>query len=77
MYCKFEVAVSKLREACGFENSESGTEELLDLLAEAVKRTKKARAQSHRQGLCLDCQADLGGQLEELLNHAGMDESAN
>lgn len=74
---KFEVAVSKLCEVCGFENSESGTEAFLDLLADAVKRTKKARTQSHLQGLCLDCQADLGGQLEELLNRAVNDESAN
>ena len=77
MCCKFEVAVSKLRVVCGFENSESGTEAFLDLLAEAVKRTKKARTQSHRQGLCLDCQADLGGQLEELLEHVVKDDSAN
>lgn len=63
-------AVSKLREACGFRNSESATESFLDVLAEAVKRTRKERTQSHREGLCLDCQAVLGGYLTEILKDA-------
>ncbi len=38
--------------------------------SEAVKKTKKERAQSHREGLCLDCQAALGGNLAEMRNEA-------
>lgn len=63
-----EFAVVKLRESCGFENSESATEAFLDLLSEAVTRTKKERTQSHREGLCLDCQAALSGNLTVILD---------
>ena len=39
MDTEIDKAVSKLREVCGFRNSESATESFLDALAEAVKRT--------------------------------------
>ena len=74
---KIEIAVEILRASCGFKNSESGTEAFLDVLSEAVKKTKKERAQSHREGLCLDCQAVLGGNLTEMLNERPYVESAN
>ena len=48
MDTEIDKAVSKLREACGFPNSESATESFLDVLAEAVTRTSKERTQSHR-----------------------------
>ncbi|MEI6235240.1 MAG: hypothetical protein WCT04_19450 [Planctomycetota bacterium] len=67
MDTEIDKAVSKLREACGFQNSESATESFLDVLAEAVKRTKKERTKSHRKGLCWDCQAALGSNLTEIL----------
>ena len=70
MDTKIDKAVSKLREACGYENSESATESFLDVLAEAVKRSKKERAQSHRQGLGYDCQAALGGNMTEILKES-------
>ena len=66
---KIEIAVEILRASCGFTNSVSGTEAFLDVLSEAVKRTKKERTQSHRDGLGLDCQAALGGNLAEILGY--------
>jgi len=39
MDTEIDKAVSKLRDACGFRNSESATESFLDVLADAVKRT--------------------------------------
>ena len=72
MDTEIDKAVSKLREACGYQNSESATESFLDVLAEAVKRTKKDRTQSHRDGLFLDCQAALGGNLTEILRESAV-----
>ena len=67
---KIEIAVEILRASCGFKNSESATEAFLDVLSDAVKKTKSERTRSHREGLCLDCQAALGGNLAEMLDAA-------
>lgn len=62
-----ELAVEALRAACGFPNSESGTENFLSLLLDAAIHTDMDVEESHDGGLCLNCDAVIAGYLEEML----------
>jgi hypothetical protein len=66
------TAVKALMVACGFDNSESGTEAFLSMLLRACRVVEKNITQSHKEGLCWDAQHDLAGQLDEAVGISKM-----
>jgi len=58
-------AMKTLAAACNFDNSESGSEEFLELLLQVAKGVKREVKQSHKEGLCLDCYTAMASDLAE------------
>ena len=63
---KVYKAVESLREALGWNTSETASECFLIELEQAIKQIKKSVKDSHRKGLAWDCCYDLARTLEEL-----------
>lgn len=62
---KFDAAVGELIKLCGFDGSESSTEEFIYLLGDSCGEIELAIDRSHHDGLCWDAHRHLARLLEE------------
>jgi hypothetical protein len=62
-----DIAVENLVTACGFNKSESASEDFYYLLQEAVDELDGTIEQSHEEGLCYDMTHALSGTLRDIL----------
>lgn len=64
---EIDRAVENLVAACGFNQSESASEEFYGLLKEAVEKLDGTIETSHEEGLCYDMTHAIYGTLREIL----------